>query len=44
MDDETETKILSNQLGRAYPYYKKLNHLLQLKGIQARMDYDLEIY
>jgi len=44
IDDETEVRVMQNQLGRAYPYYKKLNNLLQLKGVQARMDYDVEIY
>ena len=44
VDDETEARVLKNQLGNALPYYQKFNHLLKLKGVQARMDYDIEIY
>jgi len=44
VDDETETRILKTHLGNTYPYYMKFNHVLNMRGIQARMEYDVDIY
>jgi len=44
IEKETESKILKNQLGETYTYLKNLKTLINLKGVQARMPYDLIIY
>jgi protease-4 len=44
VDDETETRILKTHLGNTYPYYMKFNNVLNMRGIQARMEYDVDIY
>ena len=44
VDDETEARILKTHLGNTYPYYMKFNHVLNMRGIQARMEFDVDIY
>ena len=44
IEKETESKILKNQLGETYTYLKNLKTLINLKGVQARMPYDLIMY
>ncbi len=41
---EAKLKILEKELGENYYFYQKLKNLQNLQGIQARMDYDVEIY
>jgi protease-4 len=43
-EDESEAKILKTHLGNTYPYYKKFNNVMKLKGVQARMEYEVDIY
>lgn len=44
VDEETEARIIKTHLGNTYPYYMKFNHVLNMRGIQARMEYDVDIY
>jgi protease-4 len=44
IEKETESKVLKNQLGETYIYLKNLKTIINLKGVQARMPYDLIIY
>ncbi len=37
------TWMLKQELGENYPYYQKAKQLMQLQGIQARMEYDVII-
>ena len=43
-EDESESKILKTHLGNTYPYYKKFKNIMKLKGVQARMEYEVDIY
>ncbi|GAC1371255.1 MAG: signal peptide peptidase SppA [Hymenobacter sp.] len=42
-DDEAKTKALKTELGPLYPAYAQYQHLLQLRGVQARLPYELDI-
>jgi protease-4 len=42
--DDAEAKILEKKLGASYKYYDRLNGLLKMQGIQARMPYAIDIY
>lgn len=44
IEKETEAKVIKNQLGDSYKYLKSLKTIINLKGVQARMPYDLIIY
>ena len=44
IEKETEAKVIKNQLGDSYKYLKNLKTIINLKGVQARMPYDLIIY
>lgn len=35
--------FLKNELGDAYPYYHQLKSALKIRGVQARMPYDIDI-
>lgn len=39
-----KVKMLENELGENYYFYQKIKALQNMQGIQARMDYDVEIY
>ena len=39
----TKIEILENELGENYYYYKKLQEIKSMKGVQARMPYDVRI-
>lgn len=41
---EAMVKIMQKQLGENYYFYKKLESLKNMQGIQARMSYDVELY
>ncbi len=42
--DDAENAMLKHQLGDSYKYYQQLQSILKQNGIEARMEYDLEIY
>jgi protease-4 len=44
IEKETEAKVIKNQLGDSYKYLRNLKTIINLKGVQARMPYDLIIY
>jgi protease-4 len=44
VEKETEAKVIKNQLGDSYKYLKNLKTIINLKGVQARMPYELIIY
>jgi len=44
IEKETEAKVIKNQLGDSYKYLKNLKTIINLKGVQARMPYELLIY
>jgi len=39
-----EDKIMAHELGDSYKYYERLKSMLQMKKIQARIPFELEIY
>ena len=41
---EAKMSILEKELGENYYFYQKLKNVQKLQGIQARMDYDVELY
>lgn len=43
MSEETETKLMQNQLGKHYQYVQHVKSLLKMKGVQARLPYDFII-
>lgn len=43
-EDEMESYLLKKNLGDNYTYYKHIRQLMQLKGIQTRMPYDISIH
>ncbi len=44
LSGEGEDVIMKAQLGEQYEYYKKIRQALQVKGIQARIPYEFEVY
>ncbi|WP_310395050.1 signal peptide peptidase SppA [Hymenobacter sp.] len=42
-DDEAKTKALKTELGPLYPAYAQYQQLLQMRGVQAKLPYALEI-
>lgn len=44
VDDEIETRFVKNRMGDLYPLYKKMEEVKAMKGMQARMPFDLVIY
>ncbi len=40
---ETSAKMLKTELGDLYPYFEKTKHLKDLRGVQARLPFELEI-
>jgi len=42
--NEIKTKILHDNLGISYKYYKNLNNVLNSQGIQTRIPFDVEIH
>lgn len=40
---EAETYFMAERLGQSYKYLKAYDNILKIKGIQARMPYDVEI-
>lgn len=40
---EEEARIIEQRLGPAYKYYMQAKHLIECKGVQARIPYELEI-
>ncbi len=43
LSGEEEARILEERLGPAYKYYLQAKHLIQVKGVQARVPYEIEI-
>lgn len=41
--DNARAWILRNELGEAYPYYQQLHHLKNMKGIYARLPFEVNI-
>jgi protease-4 len=41
--EESQTKALKAQLGPLYPAYAQYQQLLQMRGVQARLPYELEV-
>lgn len=42
--DEMESRILKNKLGDNYKYVQQLERIKNMRGIQARIPFDLDIY
>lgn len=42
-EDKIKTYMVKQELGVNYPYYKKLQEVVNMKGLQARMPYQIEI-
>ena len=44
-DDQSaaEARLLQSKLGPVYPVYRQYQQLLQMKGVQARLPYELEV-
>jgi protease IV len=40
---ETSAKMVKTELGDLYPYFEKTKHLKKLRGIQARLPFEMEI-
>jgi len=38
-----ETRLIQSKLGPLYPVYRQYQLLLQMKGVQARLPYDIEV-
>ncbi|MEQ9439742.1 MAG: signal peptide peptidase SppA [Cyclobacteriaceae bacterium] len=43
LNQEVSTFVLKRELGDAYPYVQQIRQLQQMKGVQARMPYDIVI-
>ncbi len=41
---DVQTRMMKNELGESYLIYKKINNMLQMEGVQARMPYEVELY
>lgn len=41
--DDVRSYFTKKELGEVYPYYKQMKDLLQLRGIQARIPYDIVV-
>ncbi len=41
---EAKTSLLQSELGENYKFYKHVKSIMNQKGIQARMEYEIEIY
>lgn len=41
--DEMETRVMKTNLGEQYQYVKQIKNVLQLKGVQARVPYEMII-
>lgn len=42
-EDKIKTYMVKQELGVSYPYYQKLKKAVNMKGLQARMPYEIEI-
>jgi hypothetical protein len=40
-ESELETRIIQRQLGPTYVYFKQIQNLMTIKGIQTRMPFDI---
>ena len=41
---QVRSSIIKNELGMTYPYYQKINELINMEKIQMRMPHQFEIY
>lgn len=41
---QLRSSIIKNELGKTYPYYQKVNELMNMEKIQMRMPHQFEIY
>jgi protease-4 len=41
---QVKTRIIKNELGSAFPYYKQMNEIVNMEKIQMRMPNQFEIY
>ena len=44
LSGKVRTGVMKNELGITYPYYQKLNELMNMDKIQMRMPHQFEIY
>lgn len=44
ISDDIETKMLKRQLGETYDHYMHYKEMIDLKGVQARMPYEVVLY
>jgi protease IV len=44
ISDDTKSGILNSELGEEYKYFQLYKKVLHMKGIQARLPYEIEIY
>lgn len=44
LSEEMKVKILSNELGSSYKYFKFLKNIESYNGVQARLPYEISIY
>jgi protease IV len=44
LKNDVRINILKEELGENYVYYNNLQKILNIKGVQARLPYDIEIY
>jgi protease-4 len=42
--EQLKTWVTKQQLGESYTYYQQLKNLVQYKGVQARLPFDMEVY
>lgn len=43
-EEEIENRIINNKLGEKAAYVKQFNYLLNVKGVQARLPFDMIVY
>ena len=44
LGSQVRKSIIKNELGKTYPYYQKVNELMNMDKIQMRMPHQFEIY
>ncbi|MDR2848052.1 MAG: signal peptide peptidase SppA [Bacteroidales bacterium] len=44
LSEEVHTRTIRAELGDTYRYYRQMQNVLKMKGIQARLPYEIELY
>ncbi|MDR3094882.1 MAG: signal peptide peptidase SppA [Bacteroidales bacterium] len=44
LSEEVHTRVIHAELGDSYRYYRQMQNVLKMKGIQALLPYEIEIY